>query len=88
MSGKPLASDAFDPIRETRLSVERVTLEQADLARRAYRAFDRGSGHPARLNPSDCFAYALAKATGEPLPFKGDGRFRPLGCRGRGAVSW
>jgi uncharacterized protein with PIN domain len=23
------------------------------------------------LNPGDCFAYALAKATGEPLLFKG-----------------
>ena len=43
-----------------------------DLARRAYRTYGRGSGSPARLNLGDCFAYALAKATGEPLLFKGD----------------
>ena len=30
------------------------------------------SGHAARLNFGDCFAYALAKAKGEPLLFKGD----------------
>ncbi len=28
--------------------------------------------HPARLNFGDCFAYALAKITGEPLLFKGE----------------
>jgi hypothetical protein len=32
----------------------------------------KGSGHPAKLNFGDCFAYALAKTTGEPLLFKGD----------------
>ncbi|MCL5258636.1 MAG: type II toxin-antitoxin system VapC family toxin, partial [Firmicutes bacterium] len=30
------------------------------------------SGHPAQLSFGDCFAYALAKVTGEPLLFKGD----------------
>jgi ribonuclease VapC len=39
----------------------------------AYRDFGRGSGHPARLNYGDCFAYALAKELGEPLLFTGDG---------------
>jgi ribonuclease VapC len=28
--------------------------------------------HPADLNFGDCFSYALARATGEPLLFKGD----------------
>jgi ribonuclease VapC len=28
--------------------------------------------HPAALNFGDCFAYALAKDTGEPLLFKGE----------------
>ena len=28
--------------------------------------------HPANLNYGDCFAYALAMTTGEPLLFKGD----------------
>jgi ribonuclease VapC len=49
-----------------------VTEEQAKVAREAYRDFGRGSGHAARLNFGDCFAYALAKTTGEPLLFKRD----------------
>ena len=48
-----------------------VTQEQATLARQAYCSFGKGR-HPAGLNFGDCFAYALAKATGEPLLFKGD----------------
>jgi ribonuclease VapC len=51
--------------------VEAVTEAQAETARKAYRDFGRGSGHPARLNFGDCFAYALAKAKREPLLFKG-----------------
>jgi ribonuclease VapC len=53
------------------VDVRPVTLEQARLAREAYRDFGRESGHPARLNFGDCFAYALAKDIGEPLLFKG-----------------
>jgi ribonuclease VapC len=69
----PLASRRFDEFcRLARLVVEPVTEEQARLAREAYRDFGRGSGHPASLNFGDCFAYALAKTTGEPLLFKGD----------------
>lgn len=49
-----------------------VTREQVDVARQAYRDFGRGSGHAARLNFGDCFAYALAATTGEPLLFVGD----------------
>jgi ribonuclease VapC len=70
-----------DPVRSARLDellqrsdveVVDVTKEQAHMARAAYRDFGRGSGHAARLNFGDCFSYALAKATGEPLLFKGD----------------
>jgi ribonuclease VapC len=58
-------------VRRSRLTIEPVTEEQAHLARQAY--FDYGKGrHPAGLNFGDCFAYALAKATGEPLLFKGN----------------
>ena len=42
------------------------------LAREAYRDFGRGSGHPARLNMGDCYAYALHRATGDPLLYIGD----------------
>lgn len=55
-----------------RIRVEPVTLDHAILAREAYRRFGRGTRHEADLNFGDCFAYALAKATGEPLLFKGN----------------
>jgi len=55
-----------------RIQVVPLTVEQARLARAAYRDYGRGSGHPARLNLGDCFAYALAADTGQPLLFKGD----------------
>jgi ribonuclease VapC len=72
-SRDPIASRRFDEFfNEANISVEPVTLEQARLAREAYRDFGKGSGHPAKLTFGDCFAYALAKATGEPLLFKGD----------------
>src|SRR4030081_3284212 len=72
-SRDPVASRRFDDlVKEAQLVIEAVTESQARIAREAYRDFGRGSGHPARLNFGDCFAYALAKATGEPLLFKGD----------------
>lgn len=46
--------------------------EQARIASRAYRDFGRGSGHPAALNLGDCYSYALADVTGEPLLYVGD----------------
>ena len=51
--------------------VEPVTLEQARLARQAFLNFGKGR-HAAGLNFGDCFSYALAKQTGEPLLFKGN----------------
>ena len=69
----PKASANFDAlIRDLRIAVEPVTAEHARLARQAYRDFGKGSGHPAKLNFGDCFAYALAAVTGEPLLYKGD----------------
>jgi ribonuclease VapC len=56
---------------EAEIEVVPVTLEHAEAARDAYRAYGRGN-HPARLDFGDCFAYALAKLSGEPLLFKGD----------------
>jgi ribonuclease VapC len=47
-----------------------VDIHQAEMAVDAFRRFGR-SRHPAALNIGDCFAYALAKATGEKLLFKG-----------------
>jgi ribonuclease VapC len=54
------------------IGIEAVTERDARIAREAYRDFGKSSGHPAGLNFGDCFSYALAKTTGEPLLFKGD----------------
>ena len=59
-------------LRSIRLEIVDVTLEQARLGQDGYRVYGRGTGHRAYLNFADCFAYALAKATGESLLFKGD----------------
>ena len=57
-------------LRRAGFVIEPVTEEQAHLARQAYSDFGKGR-HPAGLNFGDCFSYALAKATGEALLFKG-----------------
>jgi ribonuclease VapC len=81
-SRDPIASRRFDELlREANIVVEPVTAEQAQIAREAYRDFGRASGHEAKLNVGDCFAYALARATGQPLLYKGDD-FRHAGVRG------
>jgi len=48
-----------------------VTADQARIAIDAFRRYGKGR-HPAGLNLGDCFAYALARALGQPLLFKGD----------------
>lgn len=66
--GVLLAESVF---RRLNISIEPLTAEQALLARQGFS--DHGKGrHPAGLNFGDCFSYGLAKATGEPLLFKGD----------------
>ncbi|PZR79651.1 MAG: VapC toxin family PIN domain ribonuclease [Candidatus Aeolococcus gillhamiae] len=68
----PVLSGRLDDIIAlSRIAVEPVTQVHAEIARRAYRDFGRGTGHPAELNFGDCFAYALARASGEPLLYKG-----------------
>lgn len=59
-------------IANARVQIAPVDAEQARLGWEAFRTYGRGTGHPAALNFGDCFAYALAKSTGEPLLFKGD----------------
>ncbi|MBB5574694.1 ribonuclease VapC [Rhizobium paranaense] len=58
-------------LHKTNLEVVAVTSEHADQARRAWRRYGKGR-HPAGLNYGDCFSYALAALTGEPLLFKGN----------------
>ena len=54
-----------------KLEIVPFTGDHARLAIDAFRRFGKGR-HPAGLNYGDCHSYALAKATGEPLLFKGD----------------
>ena len=70
--GDPVTSARFDELIAT-LEIEVVPVDAwvASLARLANQQFGRGN-HPAKLNFGDCMSYALAKARGEPLLFKGD----------------
>jgi ribonuclease VapC len=71
-TGKSMTAAVVEALRERPLRIEPVTEDQVRIARDAYREYGKGSGHRARLNFGDCFAYALARVTGEPLLFKGD----------------
>jgi ribonuclease VapC len=58
-------------LRESRIAIEPFTYEHAFFTRQAFSDYGKGR-HPAGLNFGECFSYALAKATREPLFFKGD----------------
>lgn len=69
----PVLSGRLDDLlAASSVNIEPVTRTHAEIARRAYRYFGKGSGHPAGLNFGDCFAYALSRATREPLLYKGE----------------
>ena len=67
--------DSF--FRTAGISIEPVTEEHAYAARQAWSDFGKAR-HAAELNFGDCFSYALAKVSGEPLLFKGQD-FRKTG---------
>lgn len=68
--GATAAHDLDALLERAEIELVPVTVEHLEAARRAWRRFGKGN-HPAALNFGDCFAYALARATGEPLLFKG-----------------
>lgn len=71
--GDPVLSGRLDQlIHDLVIVVQPVSTAQAQIARQAYRDFGKGTGHPAQLNFGDCFSYALAKESREPLLFKGN----------------
>ncbi len=71
-AGDPVASRELDDLLAAGdVRIESVTVDQALIARQAYRDFGKGSGHRAQLNFGDCFSYALAKTADEPLLYKG-----------------
>ena len=57
-------------IAKAGIELAAIDADQAYVARTAFRTYGKGR-HPAGLKLGDCFAYALAKTTGEPLLFKG-----------------
>jgi ribonuclease VapC len=61
-------------IERAGITLVAVDEEQGRAARMAFSRFGKGR-HRARLNYGDCFAYALAVESGEPLLFKGDDFF-------------
>jgi ribonuclease VapC len=69
----PQAREALDRLIAD-LDIEIVPFDQAQamIASDAYVRFGKGGGHPAQMNYGDCFTYALAKVSGEPVLYKGD----------------
>jgi len=65
------AADIDGVLSTLGIAVRPVDVNQGVLARRAFLQYGRGR-HPARLNFGDCFPYALAKARGDTLLFKGE----------------
>jgi ribonuclease VapC len=58
-------------LKRAGIDIASVDADQSRAAIDAYRRFGKGR-HPAGLNFGDCFAYALAAVTSEPLLYKGD----------------
>lgn len=71
----PLA-DAMIEVRNTaeimRLKLVEIDQDELDAALDAYGRFGRRSGHAAKLNMGDCFAYACAMTHGARLLYKGN----------------
>lgn len=68
--GRDAVAEAERLIESAMIELVPFTIEQAQWARHARLTYGVGR-HEAALNFGDCFTYALAKETGEPLLFKG-----------------
>ena len=62
--------DAF--LDRVGVRVEGVSPDLYGPVMQAYARYGKGTGHPARLNFGDCFAYAIARRSGVPLLYKGE----------------
>ena len=69
-AGEPGGHHLDALVERAPIELVEVTADHTRAARSAWRRFVRGN-HPAGLNFGDCFAYALADTSGEPLLFKG-----------------
>lgn len=70
--GEHRHGDLDDLLDECEAQVVAFGAEHARVARAAYARYGKGSGSAARLNLGDCFSYALATVSGQPLLFTGD----------------
>ncbi len=68
--GEPAGRELDLLLHRAEVQVVPVDSEQVALARAAWRRYGKGR-HPASLNFGDCFAYALAALSGQPLLFTG-----------------
>jgi ribonuclease VapC len=68
--GEPAGRELDLLLHRAEVQVVPVDSEQVTLARSAWRRYGKGR-HPASLNFGDCFAYALAAVSGQPLLFTG-----------------
>jgi ribonuclease VapC len=69
--GEPAGREFDLFLHQAKVDVVPVDADQVEIARLAWRTYGKGR-HPAALSFGDCFAYALAKASGEPLLAKGN----------------
>jgi ribonuclease VapC len=68
--GRAALRDLRSLLAAARIKTAEFTPEQSEIALRAWQRYGRGR-HKAALNMGDCCAYALSKASGRPLLFKG-----------------
>lgn len=71
VAGPGRQADVDALLNAARLEVVAFDQAHARLAIEAHRTYGQGSGSPARLNFGDCMVYAVAKAAGHRLLFKG-----------------
>jgi ribonuclease VapC len=72
VAGPERAEEIDEAVQTGGIQVVPFDQSHARAAASGHARFGKGSGSRARLNLGDCFSYALAKVTGEPLLFKGD----------------
>jgi ribonuclease VapC len=65
-------TDVADFPGAARVKVVPIGIAEADLALSAFARYGKGRGHPAQLNPGDCFAYAVANSHRTTTLFKGE----------------
>lgn len=65
-------TSVMDYVLTFRMTIVAIDAEIGRLALEARARYGKGTGHPARLNLGDCFAYACARAHAAPLLYKGD----------------